>query len=75
MVLKFILFTIPAHKFLYIKNRESNEVLGFLAEAKSHSGQDYETVCGLLDSIKGKLDDEGGSRANCGKLANHGLYE
>ena len=30
------------------------------------SGQDYETICGLLDSIKGKLDDGGGSEANCG---------
>jgi len=24
-------------------------------------GQDYETICGLLDSIKGKLDDDGGN--------------
>ncbi|MGN0962011.1 MAG: AraC family transcriptional regulator, partial [Clostridia bacterium] len=29
-------------------------------------GQDYETVCGLLDSVKGKLDDGGGNEANCG---------
>lgn len=27
-------------------------------------GQDHETVCGLLDSIKGKLDDNGGSEAD-----------
>lgn len=30
------------------------------------SGQDCETICGLLDSIKGKLDDEGGNEANSG---------
>ncbi|MGN0478701.1 MAG: AraC family transcriptional regulator, partial [Hominenteromicrobium sp.] len=29
-------------------------------------GQDCETVCGLLDSIKGKLDDLGGSESNSG---------
>ena len=29
-------------------------------------GQDYETVCGLLDSIGGKLDDDGGQEINCG---------
>ena len=27
-------------------------------------GQDCETICGLLDSIKGKLDDIGGSEAD-----------
>lgn len=27
-------------------------------------GQDCETICGLLDSIKGKLDDIDGSDAN-----------
>lgn len=28
--------------------------------------QDCETICGLLDSIKGKLDDEGGSENSSG---------
>lgn len=29
-------------------------------------GQDCETICGLLDSIEGKLDDAGGSEADSG---------
>lgn len=58
--------TIPAHKFLYIKNYESNGYWDFWQKQSLIEGQDYETICGLLDSIKGKLDDEGGSEANCG---------
>ena len=58
--------TIPAHKFLHIENRESNGYWDFWQKQALIPGQDYETVCGLLDSIKGKLDDTGGSEANCG---------
>lgn len=58
--------TIPAHKFLHIKNNESNGYWDFWRKQNLIPGQDYETICGLLDSIKGKLDDEGGSEANCG---------
>ena len=58
--------TIPAHKFLYIKNYESNGYWDFWQKQSLIEGQDYETICGLLDSIKGKLDDGGGSEANCG---------
>ena len=58
--------TIPAHKFLFIENRESNGYWDFWQKQNLIPGQDYETVCGLLDSIKGKLDDTGGSEANCG---------
>lgn len=58
--------TIPAHKFLHIKNHESNGYWDFWQKQKLIPGQDYETICGLLDSIKGKLDDAGGSEANCG---------
>lgn len=57
--------TIPAHKFLYIQNYESNGYWDFWQKQNLIPGQDYETICGLLDSIKGKLDDEGGSEANC----------
>ena len=64
--IKIYFVTIPAHKFLYIKNRESNGYWDFWQKQNLIPGQDYETVCGLLDSIKGKLDDEGGSEANCG---------
>lgn len=63
---KIYFVTIPAHKFLYIKNNESNGYWDFWRKQKNIPGQDYETICGLLDSIKGKLDDEGGSEANCG---------
>lgn len=57
--------TIPAHKFLYIKNNESNGYWDFWRKQSLIPGQDHETICGLLDSIKGKLDDDGGSEANC----------
>lgn len=63
---KIYFVTIPAHKFLYIKNRESNGYWDFWQKQNLIPGQDYETVCGLLDSIKGKLDDGGGSEVNCG---------
>lgn len=58
--------TIPAHKFLHIKNYESNGYWDFWQKQNLIPEQDYETICGLLDSIKGKLDDEGGSEVNCG---------
>lgn len=58
--------TIPAHKFLHIKNYESNGYWDFWHKQSLIPGQDYETICGLLDSIKGKLDDDGGSEPNCG---------
>lgn len=58
--------TIPAHKFLHIRNYESNGYWDFWQKQNKLPGQDYETVCGLLDSIKGKLDDDGGCEANCG---------
>ncbi|MBC5711319.1 helix-turn-helix transcriptional regulator [Hungatella sp. L12] len=64
--IKIYFVTIPAHKFLHIKNYESNGYWDFWQKQNLIPGQDYETICGLLDSIKGKLDDEGGSEPNCG---------
>lgn len=58
--------TIPAHKFLHIKNLESIGYWDFWQKQSRIPGQDCETVCGLLDSIKGKLDDNGGSESNSG---------
>lgn len=52
--------TIPAHKFLCVQNRESNGYWDFWQKQSLIPGQDCETICGLLDSIKGKLDDDGG---------------
>ena len=63
---KVYVVTIPAHKFLHIKNYESNGYWDFWQKQNLIPGQDQETICGLLDSIKGKLDDMGGSEANCG---------
>lgn len=62
---KIYFVTIPAHKFLYIGNRESNGYWDFWQKQNQIPGQDCETVCGLLDSVKGKLDDHGGSDNNC----------
>ena len=58
--------TIPAHKFLHIRNYESIGYWDFWQKQSLIPGQDCETICGLLDSIKGKLDDRGGDEANSG---------
>lgn len=63
---KIYFVTIPAHKFLHIKNYESNGYWDFWQKQSLIPGQDYDTICGLLDSIKGKLDDDGGSEPNSG---------
>lgn len=63
---KIYFVTIPAHKFLHIKNYESNGYWDFWQKQSQIPGQDCATVCGLLDSIKGKLDDHGGSDSNSG---------
>lgn len=52
--------TIPAHKFLHIENRESNGYWDFWQKQALIPGQDCDTICGLLESIKGKLDDHDG---------------
>ena len=64
--IKIYFVTIPAHKFLHIRNYESIGYFDFWQKQSGIPGQDCETICGLLDSIKGKLDDIGGSDANAG---------
>lgn len=64
--IKIYFVTIPAHKFLHIRNYESNGYWEFWQKQSAIPGQDCETVCGLLDAVKGKLDDEGGNDANSG---------
>ena len=64
--IKIYFVTIPAHKFLHVKNYESNGYWDFWQKQSLIPGQDCETVCGRLDSIKGKLDDDGGSEVNSG---------
>lgn len=62
-----IYFTkIPAHKFLHIRNYESIGYWDFWQKQSLIPGQDCETICGLLDSIKGKLDDMGVSEVGSG---------
>ncbi len=56
--------SIPAHKFLHIRNYESIGYWDFWQKQSAIPGQDRETICGLLDSIPDKLDDMGGSEAN-----------
>lgn len=51
---------IPAHKFLHIRNLESIGYCDFWEKQNKIPGQDCETICGLLSSIKGGLDDIGG---------------
>lgn len=58
--------TIPAHKFLHIRNYESVGYWDFWQKQSRIPGQDCETICGLLDSIPGKLDDAGGNEPNSG---------
>ncbi len=64
--IKIYFVTIPKHKFLHIKNYESNGYWDFWEKQSLIPGQDCETICGLLDSIKGKLDDDGGIECNSG---------
>ena len=51
--------TIPAHKLLYIRNSVSNGYWDFWQHHGTIPGEDCHTICGLLDSIPGKLDDMG----------------
>ena len=64
--IKIYFVTVPAHKFLHIANRESNGYWDFWQKQNQIPGQDQATIYGLLDSIPGKLDDDGGAEANSG---------
>ena len=58
--------TIPAHKFLHIRNYESIGYFDFWEKQSKIPGQDCQTICGILDSIKGNLDDQGGTENDSG---------
>lgn len=64
--IKTYFITIPEHKFLHIRNYESIGYWDFWQKQSIIPGQDCETICGLLDSIKGKLDDVGGEANDSG---------
>jgi AraC-like DNA-binding protein len=55
---KIYFVSIPAHKFLHIKNYESKGYWDFWERQDKIEGQDCDTICGLLDSINGKLDGD-----------------
>ncbi len=52
--------TLPAHKFLHIKNYASNGFWDFWQKQNAIPGQDYETIRARLDAVPGKLDPDGG---------------
>ena len=58
--------TIPAHKLLYIRNSVSNGYWDFWQHHGTIPGEDCHTICGLLDSIPGKLDDMGSGDISSG---------
>ena len=58
-VIRTYFVTIPAHKFLHIRNYESVGYCDFWQKQSRIPGQDCATICGLLESIRGKLDDLG----------------
>lgn len=58
--------TIPAHKFLHIRNYESIGYWDFWQKQSLIPGQDHETICGLLSRIPDKLDDLGATEADSG---------
>lgn len=58
--------TIPAHKLLYIRNSVSNGYWDFWQHHAQIPGEDCHTICGLLDSIPGKLDDMGSGDISSG---------
>ncbi|MFR6425845.1 MAG: hypothetical protein ACLUNO_10030 [Oscillospiraceae bacterium] len=64
---------IPAHKFLHIRNYESIGYWDFWRRQSAIPGQDCETICGLLASIPGKLDDAGGENEDGGQRPARGL--
>jgi len=54
--IKIYFITMSAHKYLHIKNYESHGYWDFWKKQENCTGQDWDTICGLLDSIKGNLD-------------------
>ena len=68
--IKTYFITIPAHKFLHIRNYESIGYFDFWQKQSQIPGQDCATICGLLSRIPGNLDDFGGDEydASSGQL-------
>ena len=58
--------TIPAHKFLHIRNYESIGYWDFWQKQAQIPGQDCETITGLLQSLGSNLDDMGDTDLSSG---------
>jgi AraC-like DNA-binding protein len=56
--IKIYFVSIPAHKFLHIKNYESDGYFDFWEKQDKIPGLDCDTIAGLLDSIAGKMDGD-----------------
>lgn len=67
--------TIPAHKFLHIRNYESIGYYDFWQRQSQIPGQDCATICGLLASIQGKLDDMGDGGEGQRRWAGDGFHQ
>jgi AraC-like DNA-binding protein len=55
---KIYFISIPAHKFLHIKNYESDGYWDFWEKQDKIPGMDCDTICDMLDGVKGKLDGD-----------------
>lgn len=58
--LSITLINLPAHRFLCIKNDESQGYFDFWDKQDKIPGQDCDTISRLLDKVEGKLDGEDG---------------
>ena len=61
--------TIPAHKLMYVENKESNAFWDFVEKQNALPGQDFDTICDLLHGIEGCLD--GKRLTEQGEQGNH----
>ena len=52
------LMTLPAHRFMHIKNHESDGYFDFWDKQDKIPGQDCDTITRILDTIQGKLDGQ-----------------
>ena len=57
---KIYFVSIPTHKFLYIKKYDSEGYFDFWEKQDKIPGQDCDTICGLLGSVKDKLNGDDG---------------
>lgn len=57
--------TLPAHKFLHLRNIDADNYFGFWDLQEKIPDQGCNTICGLLESICGKLDSVTGKIGEC----------